>query len=79
MSSVLEGVEQLERELTPEPMVAPAAGSVGLHLALLALLAELRVDDGVASSQRLGKSGSWWRHGGQPREQRVAAARPGSK
>jgi protein TonB len=38
MSSVLEGVEQLERELTPEPMVAPAAGSVGLHLALLALL-----------------------------------------
>ena len=34
MNSVLEGGEQLERELTPEPIAAPAAGSVGLHLAL---------------------------------------------
>jgi protein TonB len=31
MSSVLEGGEQLERELTPEPIAAPAAASLVLH------------------------------------------------
>ena len=36
MSSVLEGGKHLERELTPEPMGGPAAGSLVLH-ALLAL------------------------------------------
>jgi periplasmic protein TonB len=34
MSSVLEGSEQLERELNGERMVGPAVGSVGLHLAM---------------------------------------------
>ena len=34
MSSLLEGSEQLERELTPEPVMAPAAGAVALHLGL---------------------------------------------
>ncbi len=34
MDSVLEGGEQLERELTPEPLAAPAAGSLLLHAAL---------------------------------------------
>jgi protein TonB len=31
MSSVLEGGEQLERELTPDPIAAPAVGSLVLH------------------------------------------------
>lgn len=34
METVLEGGEQLERELTPEPLAAPAAGSLLLHAAL---------------------------------------------
>jgi len=34
MERVLEGGEQLERELTPEPLAAPAAGSLLLHAAL---------------------------------------------
>ncbi len=38
MSSVLEGSEHLERELTPEPVVGPATGAVVLHLALAAAL-----------------------------------------
>ncbi|HXR38468.1 MAG TPA: TonB C-terminal domain-containing protein [Terracidiphilus sp.] len=36
MDSILEGTEQLERELTPEPITAPAAGSLILHAALFA-------------------------------------------
>ena len=35
MSSLLEGSEQLEQELTPEPWKRPAAGSVALHLGLV--------------------------------------------
>ena len=34
MSGILEGSEQLEQELTPEPVMAPAMGSVVLHFAL---------------------------------------------
>jgi protein TonB len=34
MNSLLEGAEQLERELAPEPLAAPAAGSLLLHGAL---------------------------------------------
>ncbi len=34
MNSVLEGGAQLERELTPEPLMGPAAGSIMLHFAL---------------------------------------------
>ena len=36
MDSILEGGEQLERELTGEPIAAPAAGSVVLHAILFA-------------------------------------------
>ena len=36
MHSVLEGGEHLERELTPEPIAGPAAGSLVLHAALVA-------------------------------------------
>lgn len=35
MSALLEGDERLERELTGEPVVAPATGSVALHIALV--------------------------------------------
>ena len=34
MDSILEGAEQLERELTPDPIAAPAAGSLVLHAVL---------------------------------------------
>jgi protein TonB len=37
MSTLLEGEEHLEQELTGEPLAAPATGSVLLHLALAAL------------------------------------------
>ena len=38
MENILGG-EHLERELMPEPLAGPAAGAVGLHVALLAALA----------------------------------------
>jgi protein TonB len=38
MNSLLDGEEQLEQELTPDPVMAPAAGSLLLHLALAACL-----------------------------------------
>jgi protein TonB len=38
MDSLLEGGEQLERELTPEPVFAPAAGSLLLHAAIAGAL-----------------------------------------
>ena len=36
MSVLLEGTEQLEQELTPDPVFAPATGSVLLHFGLVA-------------------------------------------
>jgi protein TonB len=36
MNVLLGGTEQLEQELTPEPVVAPATGSIVLHLGLAA-------------------------------------------
>ena len=39
MSNILEGSEQLERELTPEPVAGPATGSVLLHILVAGLLA----------------------------------------
>jgi protein TonB len=38
MSSILDNGDHLERELTAEPIAGPAAGALGLHLALGALL-----------------------------------------
>jgi protein TonB len=38
MDSILEGGQHLERELTPEPIAGPAAGSVMLHILLGGLL-----------------------------------------
>lgn len=39
MSNILERTEQLEGELTPEPIAGPAVGSIALHLTLLAFVA----------------------------------------
>ena len=38
MNSILNSGNHLERELTPEPVAGPAAGALGLHLAVAALL-----------------------------------------
>jgi protein TonB len=38
MSSVLDSFDRLERQLTAEPIAGPAAGALGLHLALGVLL-----------------------------------------
>src|ERR1035438_7595438 len=38
MTGILEGVEQLERELTGDPIAAPAVGSIVLHAGLAAAL-----------------------------------------
>lgn len=38
MDTLLEGAEQLEREIAPEPVTAPALGSLVLHGALAAVL-----------------------------------------
>ena len=38
MSGILDIGDHLERELTAEPIAGPAAGALGLHLALGALL-----------------------------------------
>jgi protein TonB len=38
MNSILDSGDHLERQLTPEPIAGPAAGAVGLHLAMATLL-----------------------------------------
>ena len=38
MESILDSGDHLERELTAEPIAGPAAGAVGLHLAVAAFL-----------------------------------------
>jgi len=38
MDMLLEGTEQLERELTPEPIAGPAAGSLAIHVLLAGAL-----------------------------------------
>jgi protein TonB len=38
MSTLLEGDEKLERELVPEPIAAPAMGSIALHVGLAGFL-----------------------------------------
>jgi len=38
METLLEGTEQIERELTPDPIAAPAAGSFALHVLLFGSL-----------------------------------------
>jgi protein TonB len=56
MSSLLEGDEQLERELTGEPVAAPATGSVLLHLGLAAAIVAYYVIGGFFHSNVWGSS-----------------------
>jgi protein TonB len=58
MDTLLEGSEQLERELTPEPMVVPAAGSLLLHGALAAGLLTYGLLGGLFHHDQWGGSGS---------------------
>src|ERR1035437_6394189 len=58
MDSLLEGGEQLERELTPEPMVAPAAGSLLLHGALAGGLLVYGILGGLFHHNQWGSAGS---------------------
>ena len=58
MSSVLEGGEHLERELTPEPIAGPAMGSFVLHGALIATLIFYGLVGGLFHHNIWGKQGS---------------------
>jgi hypothetical protein len=58
MNSLLDGGEQLERELAPEPMMAPAAGSLVLHLALAACLLTYGLLAGLFHHNQWGNAGS---------------------
>jgi protein TonB len=56
MSSLLEGDEQLERELTGEPVAAPATGSVLLHLGLAGAIVAYYIIGGFFHSNVWGSS-----------------------
>ena len=58
MNSLLDGGEQLEQELAPEPMMAPAAGSLLLHLALAACLLTYGLLAGLFHHNQWGNAGS---------------------
>jgi protein TonB len=58
MITLLEGGEQLERELTPEPLAAPAAGSLLLHGALAASLLAYGLLGGLFHHNQWGGAGS---------------------
>jgi protein TonB len=58
MSSVLEGVEHLERELTPEPIAAPAVSSLVLHGVLLAFVVSYGLLSGLFHSNLWGNKGA---------------------
>ena len=54
MSVLLEGDEQLERELTGEPIAAPATGSVLLHIAIAGAIVAYYIIGGFYKSNRWG-------------------------
>jgi protein TonB len=58
MSSVLEGAEHLERELTPEPIAGPAMGSFVLHGMLLSALVFYGVLGGLFHHNLWGNQGA---------------------
>jgi len=58
MSSVLEGGEHLERELTPEPIARPAIGSLVLHGVLIATLVSYGLARGLFHPHVWGTQGS---------------------
>jgi len=57
MDGVLEGGAQLERELTPEPIAGPAAGSILLHLGIAGALLVYAWTMGLFQHNIWGKSG----------------------
>jgi protein TonB len=57
MNSILEGAEHLERELTPEPIAGPAAGSFVLHGVLAAALVFYGVLGGLFHHNLWGNQG----------------------
>ncbi len=57
MNSVLEGGEQLERELMPEPLAAPAAGSLLLHAALAGCIVAYGILGGLFHHNVWGNNG----------------------
>jgi protein TonB len=58
MSSLLDGGEQLEQELAPEPVMAPAAGSLLLHAALAVGLLTYGLIAGLFHHSLWGSAGS---------------------
>jgi len=58
MNSFLEGSEHLERELTPEPVMGPAAGSLALHGTLIAALVFYGVLSGLFHHNLWGNQGA---------------------
>ncbi len=72
MSNLLEGDEQLERELTGEPVVAPATGSIVLHVGLAASIVLYYVMGGFFHSNTWGGSAA----GGAIRVNMVSSALP---
>lgn len=58
MSQILEGSEHLERVLTPEPIAAPAAGSLVLHAAVLAAAISYWALSGLLHHNLWGNQGS---------------------
>ena len=58
MNTLLEGGEQLERELTPEPVVGPAVGSFVLHGALAGSLVFYALVAGLFHRNSWGDSGA---------------------
>jgi periplasmic protein TonB len=72
MSTLLEGDEQLERELTGEPVVAPATGSIVLHAALALAIVLYYIIGGFFHSNIWGGSAA----GGAIRVNLVSSALP---
>lgn len=72
MSELLEGDEQLERELTGEPVFGPATGSVVLHIALAASIILYGIIGGFFHSNIWGGSAA----GGAIRVNLVSSALP---
>ena len=57
MEGLLEGIEHLERELTPEPVAAPAMGSFALHAILIASVVSYGMLSGLFKHSVWGNQG----------------------
>jgi protein TonB len=58
MDGILEGGEHLERELTPEPIAAPAMGSFALHSVLIGLVVSWGLLGGLFKHNKWGNQGA---------------------